>query len=221
MCAISDEGLREDVGDARLEVIDDRVQQHEGGGSAHGTVIMRTWMPNCRRFGMMCPVLWTPRKSDGRRSRRSSTLKMRRFGGRSFDKELYTRYKIEKGRWIDLNDGVNTNLNCSDGHVARERNKGDEDWFFRINAPISNFATLLCDAIIFKGPGRVPITKRRSGRCKRDKFNLCTYSHEKLGKMAMVHADDFMYSGSMKVVRWFRLVLESKFEVSTAVIRDG
>ena len=64
----------------------------------------------------------------------SKEVRRATFGGRSFDKEFYTRYKIEKGRWIDLIDGVNTNLNCSDGHVARERDKGDEDWFFRINA---------------------------------------------------------------------------------------
>ena len=40
-------------------------------------------------------------------------------------------------------------------------------------------------------------------------------------RMAMIHGDDFIYSGSMKPLRWFRPVLESMFEVSTVVVGDG
>ena len=72
------------------------------------TLIMRTWVPSCKRPGMMCLVLpWTRRKSDGRGSRRCSTSKTRRFGGGSLDKKLYV-----KGRWIDVSKGDSTNWKC-------------------------------------------------------------------------------------------------------------
>ena len=89
----------------------------------------------------MCLVLlWTRRKSDGQRSKRSSTLKTRRFGGGSFDKEFCTEYKIVKCRRIDMNKSDNTIWNCGNRYVAKEYNIGD-DWFFRINATMSNFGT--------------------------------------------------------------------------------
>ena len=59
---------------------------------------MRTWMPSCRKLGMMCLVLpWTRRKSDGRGSRRSSTSKTRRFGGGSLDKKLHAEVQDREG----------------------------------------------------------------------------------------------------------------------------
>ena len=56
---------------------------------------------------------------------------------------------------------------------------------------------------------------------KRGKYNPSTYYHEKVGIKEMVHGDDFVSSGSRKSLRWFRQVLESKFEVSTVVVGDG
>ena len=53
---------------------------------------------------------------------------------------------------------------------------------------------------------------------KRGKYNPSTYYHEKMGIKAMVHGDDFISSGSRKSLRWFRQVLESRFEVSTVVV---
>ena len=43
----------------------------------------------------------------------------------------------------------------------------------------------------------------------------------RVGKKAMVHADDFISSGSRKSLRWFGQVLEGRFEVSTVVVGDG
>ena len=56
---------------------------------------------------------------------------------------------------------------------------------------------------------------------KRGKYNPSTFYHEKVGIKAMVHGDDFISSGSRKSLRWFRQVLESRFEVSTVVVGDG
>ena len=56
---------------------------------------------------------------------------------------------------------------------------------------------------------------------KRGKYNPSTYYQERVGIKAMVRGDDFISSGSMKSLRWFRQVLESRFEVSTVVVGDG
>ena len=56
---------------------------------------------------------------------------------------------------------------------------------------------------------------------KRGKYNPSTYYNEKVGIKAMVHGDDFISSGSRKSLRWFRQVLESRFEVSTVGVGDG
>ena len=56
---------------------------------------------------------------------------------------------------------------------------------------------------------------------KRGKYNPSTYYLEKVCIKAMVHGDDFISSGSRKSLRWFRQVLESRFEVSTVVVGDG
>ena len=56
---------------------------------------------------------------------------------------------------------------------------------------------------------------------KRGKYKSSTYYHEKVGIKAMVHGDDFISSGSRKPLRWFRQVLETRFEVSTVVVGDG
>ena len=53
------------------------------------------------------------------------------------------------------------------------------------------------------------------------KYNPRTYYHEKVGIKAMVHGDDFIPWGSRKSLRWFRQVLESRFEVSTVAGGDG
>ena len=53
---------------------------------------------------------------------------------------------------------------------------------------------------------------------KRGKHNPSAYYEEEVGIKAMVHGDDFVSSGSRKSLRKFRQVLESRFEVSTAVV---
>ena len=55
---------------------------------------------------------------------------------------------------------------------------------------------------------------------KRGKYNPSTYYQEKVGIMAMVHGDDFISCGNRKSLRWFRQVLESRFEVSTEELGD-
>ena len=58
-------------------------------------------------------------------------------------------------------------------------------------------------------------------RDARSKYNPSSYYLEKVGTKAMVHANDSISSVSRKSLRWFRQVMESRLEISTAAVGDG
>ena len=53
------------------------------------------------------------------------------------------------------------------------------------------------------------------------KANPCVYYHPSRDVKCLVHGDDFISSGCVEEIRWFRAVLEGRFEVTTQIVGRG